>query len=137
MKQAIVENKKEEMQDYMERAAALVHHYVPPNPDLIEKSKAAGKFAARPGSAGRVGLDFSDYFKPGDRLSVELDGAANRLLGLSVASYLDSPEDVVALDVQFGALADGTSYSAQTTLDAKAKNVRVVIQNTGHRPTGR
>src|SRR5512145_2757198 len=73
LKQAVVENKKEEMQDYMERAAALVHHYVPPNPDLIEKSKAAGKFAARPGSAGRVGLDFSDYFKPGDRLSVELD----------------------------------------------------------------
>jgi hypothetical protein len=135
VKQAIVENKKEEMQDYMERAAALVH--VPPNPDLIEKSKAAGKLAARPGSAGRVGLDFGDYLKPGDRLSVELDGAANRLLGLSVASYLDGPEDVVTLNVQFGALADGTTYSSQTTLDAKAKNVRVVIQNSGHRPMGR
>jgi hypothetical protein len=137
MKQAIVENKKEEMTDYMQQAAGLVHQYVPPNPDLIEKSKSAGKFAARPGAAGRVGLDFSDYLKPGDRLSVEMDTAANRLLALSVASYLEGPEDVITLNVQFGALADGTSYSAETTLDAKAKNVRVVIQNTGHRPMGR
>lgn len=137
MKQAIVENKKEEMQDYMQQAASLVHDYVPPKPDLIEKSKSAGKLAARPGSAGRVSLDFADYLKPGDRLSVELDTAANRLLGLNVASYLDGPDDAVTLAVQFGALADGTVYSAQTTLDAKAKNVRVVIQNTGHRPAAR
>ena len=72
--------------------------------------------------------------KPGDRLSVELDGANNRLLGLNVASYLESPEDAVTLAVQFATLADGTSYTAQTTLDAKAKNVRVVTQNSGHRP---
>jgi hypothetical protein len=31
-------------------------------------------------------------------------------------------------------LPDGALYAAQTTLDAKAKNVRVVIQNAGHRP---
>ena len=43
-------------------------------------------------------------------------------------------EDAVTLAVQFATLADGTSYTAQTTLDAKAKNVRVVTQNSGHRP---
>jgi hypothetical protein len=137
LKQAVVENKKEELQDYMERAAALVHQYVPPNPDLIETSKAAGKVAVRPGTDGRIGLDFTDYLKPGDRLSVEVDGAASRLLGVNVASYLDTPEDAVTLAVQFGTLTDGTTYSAQTTLDAKAKNVRVVVQNSGHRPLGR
>jgi hypothetical protein len=40
----------------------------------------------------------------------------------------------VTLDVSFGALPDGTTYTAQTTLDAKAKNIRVVIENSGHRP---
>jgi hypothetical protein len=34
-------------------------------------------------------------------------------------------------------LPDGTSYIAQTTLDAKAKNIRVVVENSGHRPAGR
>jgi hypothetical protein len=51
-----------------------------------------------------------------------------------VATYLEKPEDPVTLDVRFGALPDGTTYTAQTTLDAKAKNIRVVIENSGHRP---
>src|SRR5438270_9685663 len=32
MKKAVVEKKVGEMKDYMERVAALVHEYVPPNP---------------------------------------------------------------------------------------------------------
>jgi hypothetical protein len=136
LKQSVVENKKEEMQEYMERASSLIHHYVPPNPDDIENAKNAGKIAVRPGQDGRVRLEFADYIKPGDLLAIDVDGAANRLTGLSVASYLDTRDDAVTLNVQFGALDDGTSYAAQTTLDAKAKNIRVVIQNAGHRPIG-
>jgi hypothetical protein len=136
VKESIVENKKEEISDYMKEAVALVHQYVPPNPELIEKAKAAGKVATKPGAAGQVGLDINDYLKPGDRLTVNLDSANNRLLGINIASYLEKPDDVVTLAVQFATLPDGTNYNAQTTLDAKAKNIRVVIQNTGHRPLG-
>jgi len=32
LKETIVENKKDDMQDYMERAAALIQKYVPPDP---------------------------------------------------------------------------------------------------------
>lgn len=137
MKQVIVQKKRGALQDYMERAAGLVHQYVPPHPDLIEKAKTAGNLALRPGQAGRVGIDFTNYLKPGDKLTLDVDAAANRLLDVSVASYLDTPEDAVTLAVQVGTLADGTSYAAQNTLDAKAKDVRVVIQNTGYRQIGR
>jgi hypothetical protein len=136
VKQQVVENKKEDMQEYMERAASLVHHYVPPNPDDIAKAQKSGKFAVRPDQSGRARLEFTDYIKPGDLLTIDVDAAANRLLGLNVASYLDTPADAVALGVEFGTLADGTSYTAQTTLDAKAKQITVVIQNSGHRPLG-
>ena len=40
----------------------------------------------------------------------------------------------MTLDVRFGTLTDGTSYTSQTTLEAKAKNIRVVIENAGHKP---
>jgi hypothetical protein len=40
----------------------------------------------------------------------------------------------VTLSVGFGSLPDGASYNAQITLDAKAKNITVVVQNSGHRP---
>ena len=82
-------------------------------------------------------LEFPDYLKPGDRLSIDVDAAANHLRGLTVASYLDESKDAVVLAVQLGTLADGTSYTAQTTLDAAAKNIRVVIQNASHHPVAR
>src|SRR4249920_3137160 len=38
VKGAIVENKKDDIKDYMERAAALIHRYVPPDPAQIQKA---------------------------------------------------------------------------------------------------
>lgn len=137
MKEKIIENKKDDMKEYMERASALVQQYVPPQPADIQRAKDGGKVTANPAGPGLVRLEFPDYLKPGDRLTIDVDAAANQLRGLTVASYLDKAEDAVTLGVQLGTLADGTSYTAQTTLDAAAKNIRVVIQNAGHHPLGR
>ena len=137
VKAKVVENKKDDMKEYMERAAALVHQYVPPQPADIQRAKDAGTVKAGRGGSGLVRLEFPDYLKPGDRLSIDVDAAANQLRNLTVASYLDEAKDTVALAVQLGTLADGTSYTAQTMLDAAAKNIRVVIQNAGHRPLAR
>ena len=100
------------------------------------RSRRPPEVATKPGAAGQVGLDINDYLKPCDRLTVNLDSANNRLLGIDVASYLEKPDDVVTLAVQFATLPDGTSYNANTTLDTKEKNIRVVIQNSGHRLVG-
>ena len=45
LKEKVVENKKDEMAEYMEKAAALIHQYVPPNPEQIQKAKDAGNMA--------------------------------------------------------------------------------------------
>jgi Rieske Fe-S protein len=137
VKAQIVENKKDDMKEYMERAAALVQQYVPPQPADIQRARDAGKVTANPAGPGLVRLEFPDYLKPGDRLSIDVDAAANQLRALTVASYLDQSKDAVVLAAQLGTLADGTSYTSQTTLDAAAKNIRVVIQNAGHRPLAR
>ena len=134
MKERIVEKKKDEIQEYMQSAVALVKQYVPPNPSAIDAAKTAGNVALRPGQAGRVRLEITNYLKSGDLMAIDVDGAANRLLGVNVNTYMDKPDDAVTLAVQFGTLDDGTTYTAQTTLDAKAKEMQVVIQNTGYRP---
>ena len=134
IKEKIVENKKDDMKEYMERAAALIQQYVLPKPEDIQRARDGGKVQSTTAGPGLARLEFADYLQPGDRLAVDLDAAANRLKGLTVATYLDQPEDAVTLAVQLGALTDGTSYTAQTTLDATAQNIRVVIQNAGHRP---
>ena len=134
LKEQVVENKKDDMKDYMEQAAGLIQQYVPPNPALIQKAKDSGKMLVRPPQAGKVRVEFPDFVQPSDLLAIDVDAKALLLSAVSVASYIEKPEDAVTLNVRFGALPDGTSYTAQTTLDAKAKNIRVVVENSGHRP---
>ncbi len=133
LKEQIVEKKKDEMKDYMERAAALIHKYVPPDAAQIQAAKDAGRVAVNP-QGGKVSFVVSQYLQPGDSLAIDLDPAANRLLGLHVKTYLDSPDEPVTLAVQMGALPDGAVYTEQTTLDVKAKNITVVVRNSGYRP---
>ena len=134
LKEQIVENKKDEMQEYMERAANLIQMYVPPSPEQVQKAKDAGNMVLRPPQQGKMRVEFPGFVQPSDLLAIEVDAKALLLTAISVATYLDKPEDAVTLAVRFATLTDGTSYTAQTTLDAKAKNIRVVVENSGHRP---
>jgi hypothetical protein len=128
------ERKKEEIVEYMKSAGELVQSYVPPDPARIQQSVNAGKFSVNPVQPGRrVRLEFRDYLKAGDMLAVEIELPTNRLLGMRVSSYLEDAEDAVELDVAMGVLPDGTIYTAHTALDAKAKGMRVVVENSGHR----
>ena len=130
----VVENKKDEMQEYMERAVTLIHTYVPPDPARIEKAKAAGTMKVLPPQQGNLQVEFREFVQPADQMTIDVDAKALLLNALKVATYLDKPEDAVTLDVRFGKLADGTSYTSQTTFAAKAKNISVVVENSGHRP---
>jgi hypothetical protein len=133
----IVANKKEELADYMQSAAALMKSYIPPDPVKLQAVQKAGKVSIdmlEPGK--RVKVNFADYAKPGDKLGVELDVEGNRLLGLTVGSYLAETKDAVQLDARFGLLDDGASYPKQITLNAPAKNVVVTVANSGYRKAG-
>lgn len=133
----IAENKKEELTEYMKQAVALVKSYVPPDPAKIQAVKEAGKVSVGlPGGGKGARLNFHDYAKPGDILSVEVDPASNRVTGLSVATYLDDPKDAVTLDARFAFLPDGTAYPATEVLVAKAKNLSVNVTNSGYRKAG-
>ena len=135
VKQHVIENKKEEMSEYMQKAVALLHRYLPPDPSRIQASKEAGKAAMSVVEPDRrIRAEFADYLQPGDALALEINPATNHLLAARVSTYLEDRSDAVTLEVKFADLPDGTTYQAATSLDAAAKHVRVVVQNTGHRP---
>lgn len=128
------EHKKEEMTEYMHMAVELVHGYIPPNPANIQQAVGSGKLSMQVLDPGRrVQLNFADYLKPGDSLGVQIETPTNRLLGVSVNSYLDTAEDPIALNVTMSVLPDGTIYTARSVLDAKAKDISVTVENTGYR----
>ena len=71
VKEKIVENKKDEMQDYMERAVTLIHTYVPPSAAQIQKAKDAGKMRVNPPQQGKARIEFPDFVQPSDLLAID------------------------------------------------------------------
>jgi hypothetical protein len=133
LKGRIIEKKKQEMTDYMKQAVELVHQYVPPNPQAIQSAKDAGKLSMSPAGSNAMRLEFKDFVKPGDSLSINIALPGNSIQGVKVATYLESQKDAITLDARFSALDDGTSYMANATLMANAKNLQVVVENSGYR----
>ena len=130
----IAKKKKEELTDYMQEAVSLVHQYVPPDPARIQAVKDAGKVALQLTEPGkRVRLTFGDYLKSGDSLALDVDLTNNHPLAVNVNSYLDSEKEPVTLAVTFGTLDDGTTYVSGTVLDAKSKNLKVTVKDSGYR----
>ena len=129
----IVEKKKEEMTDYMQRAVDLVKLYVPPNPEKIQAVKNAGNASLTMIEPGRrVRLNFKNYQKQGDLLAIDIDPSSKRLLGATVSSYIDDPKDAVDLAIQFGSLPDGTTHPASVKLNAPAKKITVQMTNSDY-----
>jgi len=130
----IAKNKKAEMTDYMKEAVNLVRSYVPLDPGKIEAVKAAGKVTFQLTEPGRrARMVFIDYQKTGDNLAIDLDLVNNSPFAMSVQSFLKSPKEPVTLNVSISALNDGTIYVSNAVLNAKEKNLKVTIENSGYR----
>ena len=132
LKGKIVAKKKAEISAVMKQAVALVQSYVPPDPQRIQATKAAGNLAMSPTGPDSMRLDLRNYVKSGDTFSLGLDTARYALQTVSVKSYLESKKDAVTLDVTFARLRDGLSYPGNVVLNVPGQNIQVVVQNSGY-----
>ena len=133
----IMERKKEDMQDYMEQVKGVIGMYVPPQAAMMEKAFQAGNasLAPMPG-AGEAALNFKNYARPGDSMSMDFAMATKKLAGLNVNTYVGDPGSPVSMTVQFATLPDGTNYPARTVVNAPAKNIQVTTTNTNYQKIG-
>jgi hypothetical protein len=134
-KQKIIENKKEEMKDYMQDVKALLGMYVPPDPQKMQAAFEAKKVSLSPAD-GAANLVFTDYALPGDKMTLSFDTATKKIAGLSINTYMGKEKDVVTLQVKMGSLPDGTNYEQQTVLNASAKQLVVTTTNSNYQKLG-
>jgi hypothetical protein len=133
IKGKVVTKKIDEMKDYMDRVGSLVRRYVPPDPQAMQAAFQAGKATLNPASGELV---FSDYAKPGDKVTLSVEAATKKLRSFAVATYLDEPKDTVTLNARFSSLADGTNFLEESVLDASAKAIQITTSNFGYRKAG-
>ncbi|MEI6682530.1 MAG: hypothetical protein WCO44_07875 [Bacteroidota bacterium] len=128
----IIANKKAELSDYMKKAIAKIQTYLPPNPDKIQKIYADGKVSIQVLEPGKkFKLSFPDYSEPGDLLALSIDKVNQKIIGASVSTSVDDPKEKVVFNINYNNLPDGTQYAGNTTLDAQAKKLKIVIENSG------
>jgi hypothetical protein len=128
----VVESKKAEMSDYAKKAIAKIQTYLPPDPAKIQKIYSDGKVSIQILEPNKkFKLSFPDYNEPGDFLAVSLNKSDQKLFALDVSTSVDDPKQKVVFNITYSNLPDGTQYPGTTTLDAQAKNLKIVIVNSG------
>lgn len=130
----IVENKKEDMSDYVKKSIAKVHEYLPPNPEKLKAINAAGKVNIQVVQANvKYTMSFPDYLKAGDKMAITLDMQKALFGGIVVNTFLDKPDDKINFTLNYGVLTDGTEYPAETILDLPKEGLKIVIKNDGYK----
>jgi hypothetical protein len=133
LKGKIIENKTNDMKEYMERATTLIGHYVPPSPDNFKAVVASGNAGLNQAGAGAIQLQFKDFYKSGDSVTFTVDTAAKTIRQLSVNTYLDDQDkDAIVLTVNFQTLPDGTNYVASNVLNVAAKKIVVNVTSDNY-----
>jgi hypothetical protein len=128
----IVENKKEEMSDYVKKAIAKIQTYLPPDSQKIQKIYADGKVSIQVLEPNKkIKLSFPDYNEAGDLLSISLDMSTQKIMTVKVSTSVDNPNEKVEFNITYKNLPDGTQYPGTTTLEAPAKNLKIEISNSG------
>jgi len=108
--------------------------YLPPDADKVQTIYESGKVGIQILEPGKkFKLTFPDYNQKGDALAISIDLAGKKLMSMSVNTYIDKPEDKVTFDIVYSSLPDGTQYASGTTLIADAKNLKLVIEQSGFR----
>jgi hypothetical protein len=136
IKGKIAQKKIAEMKDYTDRLKSLISHYAPPNPTMIQSAVMAHNVSLD-ASGGIANLIFTNFYKPGDRVVFGIDTATRKLVSFNVNTYLDDPKsDIVTMANKFDTLQDGTTYLAETDLNATGKQIQITTTNSNYEPIG-
>ncbi len=132
LRRRVMEEKKDEITQYMQSVRAVIGLYVPPDGPKMEQAFQAGNVSLdRPG-AGEAGMVFKNYAKNGDSMTLDFNTAAKKLASLNVNSYTDDPSQPISLAVRFATLPDGTNYPATTVVNAPSKSIQVTVTNSNY-----
>jgi hypothetical protein len=119
---AIIEKKKQELQDYGNRITALVDNYFPIDP---QKMAVALQKAELGGTGNSVSLVIRNYSEPGDVMSIIVDPINKKLQKFELKTLLD--KDPVTVTADMNSLPKGPIYPSFIKVKAPAKDLEIDI----------
>jgi len=134
LKEHVVEEKKEEYQQYADQMKELIQQYMPPDKEMLAQAQQKGNITvgAQPGASGQYRVVVSNYIKQGDNMTLVMDQAQKDLVSLSIATYLSDPKDAVNVSVQFAPIPGGPNHVSSETINGVSKQLTINIQNSNY-----
>ena len=132
LKGRIVANKVEELSGEVKATVAMIHQYVPPDPNLMQVVMNAGTASVSQAGTQNVALKFPGYLKKGDALTLTFEKAVKALRQIDVATWVEKPEEPATLKVTMQALPDGTSHPANIVLAIPHSKLEVRITKSNY-----
>lgn len=130
MKQRVIEKKTGELKEYAQQISALVHSYVPPNPEKMKQAFQQGTGSLSKAGPDGVRVAFTSFNMRGDSLTLVFNTSQKGIQSVQVSSYLNNdPSDAVTFSAQFAKLPDGTNHMASATVNGVKKQLTIQIQN--------
>jgi hypothetical protein len=135
LRQRIVQKKKEEYEEYTDQMKELAAHYVPPNMEAIQDAYSKGNISITPGGEipGEIKIVIHNYYKPGDTVTLRFDKDQKQLKAISIATWIDKPDDAMNLNIAFDRLPDGTNHVASTSIEGIRKQLTITTTNSDYR----
>jgi hypothetical protein len=84
------------------------------------------------GDPNAVQFVIHSYLKPNDTVTLVFDRTQKALTGITIASYMDDPQDAMNLTGQFSRLPDGTNHVSGMVIDGVKKQLNIATQNSNY-----
>jgi hypothetical protein len=137
LKGKIIAKKTGEMKEELESAVALVQRYVPPSPDKMQVVMNAGTASLSQAGPGALALKFPGYEKAGDAITLTFDSAVKALRQITVATWLEKPDEPVTLNVTMQSLPNGINYPGSIVLSIPSSKLEVRITKSNYQQLAR
>jgi len=121
-----------EIDSYVNSAVAVMRGYVRPRPEKLQACEDAGRVSVSTDGKGQK-LEYRDYLKPGDILTLVLDPSTSQILSSSASTYVINSNDRAEIHTEMAQLPDGSSYPSHIKFDTPGRQMGIVATDSNYR----
>ena len=118
----IINKKREEVKEYVERLSALVENYLPPDPEKLRKALTTAEIVP---AGNTLALTMKGYLKSGDSLALVVDTATRKVKRVDLKTALD--KDSISVTAEMASVPGGPDYPSLVKIQAPSKKLEIDI----------
>jgi hypothetical protein len=116
----IINKKREEIKEYVDRLSALIESYLPPDPERLRKALTTAEIVP---AGNLLSLTMKGYLKSGDSVALLVDTATRKVKRMDLKTALD--KDSISVTAEMGSIPDGPDYPSLIKIKAPSKNLEI------------